>query len=62
MEPGDNEANDFFCSLSNVIDEKDANKILKKKKTKMEKKKEKRERLKEKRKKNRPEEKKKKKI
>ncbi|SCN60318.1 tRNA m(1)G methyltransferase, putative [Plasmodium chabaudi adami] len=62
MEPVDNEANDFFCSLSNVIDEEDANKILKKKKTKMEKKKEKRERLKEKRKKNRPEEKKKKKY
>ncbi|CRG96239.1 tRNA m(1)G methyltransferase, putative [Plasmodium gallinaceum] len=55
------EINDFFYNLSNVIDENDIKKLDKNRKTKREKKKDKRELLKEKRKKNRPEEKKRKK-
>ncbi|GAW80959.1 tRNA methyltransferase [Plasmodium gonderi] len=54
---------DFFANLTNVIDQEDIDKGIrkKKKKTKKEKKKEKREYLREKRKRNRPEEKKKRK-
>ncbi|VWU49358.1 tRNA m(1)G methyltransferase, putative [Hepatocystis sp. ex Piliocolobus tephrosceles] len=55
------EINNFFSTISNVIDENDINKVLKKKKTKKEKKEEVRARLREKRRQYRPEEKKKKK-